>query len=180
MLLVGDWNRWNYVSIWKKRLEKVTENMYLRTGIRYVGKGQKMMKYENGRLVLEIPAHIEEFDTIDLSAMFTYIVRKNPEIIKQMEIEKLSMETVLQEYYKIISHESLWLLARKYTKEYNGVKQVVSDTPEAGMAYRQLGETLEAELGEALKRDGYYVAELELEELGIELDAEEEVERNCD
>lgn len=143
--------------------------MYLRTGIRYVGKGQKMMKYENGRLVLEIPAHIEEFDTIDLSAMFTYIVRKNPEIIKQMEIEKLSMETVLQEYYKIISHESLWLLARKYTKEYNGVKQVVSDTPEAGMAYRQLGETLEAELGEALKRDGYYA-----DELGIELGIEEE------
>ena len=43
------------------------------------------------------------------------------------------------------------------------------------MAYTQLEEVLEAELGESFQKDGYYVAEQELEELGIELDAEEEV-----
>ena len=43
------------------------------------------------------------------------------------------------------------------------------------MAYTQLEEALEAELGESFQKDGYYVAEQELEELGIELDAEEEV-----
>lgn len=129
-----------------------------------------MMKYENGRLVLEIPAHTEEFDTIGLSAMLTYIARRNPEIIKQME-----MEAVLQEYYKIISREGMVLLEQKYLKERNNGKRAVSDTAEAHMAYTQLEEALEAELGESFQKDGYYVAEQELEELGIELDAEEEV-----
>ena len=45
-----------------------------------------MMRYENERLVLEIPAHTEEFDTIGLSTMLTYIARRNPEIIRQMEV----------------------------------------------------------------------------------------------
>lgn len=134
-----------------------------------------MMKYENGRLVLEIPAHTEEFDTIGLSAMLTYIARRNPEIIKQMEMEDLSMEAVLQEYYKIISREGMVLLEQKYLKERNNGKRAVSDTAEARMAYTQLEEALEAELGESFQKDGYYVAEQELEELGIELDAEEEV-----
>lgn len=134
-----------------------------------------MMKYENERLVLEIPAHTEEFDTIGLSAMLTYIARRNPEIIKQMEMEDLSMEAVLQEYYKIISREGMVLLEQKYLKERNNGKRAVSDTAEARMAYTQLEEALEAELGESFQKDGYYVVEQELEELGIELDAEEEV-----
>ena len=125
--------------------------------------------------MLEIPAHTEEFDTIGLSAMLTYIARRNPEIIKQMEMEDLSMEAVLQEYYKIISREGMVLLEQKYLKERNNGKRAVSDTAEARMAYTQLEEALEAELGESFQKDGYYVAEQELEELGIELDAEEEV-----
>ena len=35
--------------------------------------------------------------------MLTYISRRNPEIIRQMEVQDLSMETVLQEYYQVIS-----------------------------------------------------------------------------
>jgi len=134
-----------------------------------------MMKYENERLVLEIPAHTEEFDTIGLSAMLTYIARRNPEIIRQMEVQDLSMETVLQEYYQVISREGMALLEQKYLKESHNGKRAVSDTAEARMAYTQLEEVLEAELGASFQKDGYYVAEQELEELGIELDAEEEV-----
>lgn len=134
-----------------------------------------MMKYENERLVLEIPAHTEEFDTIGLSAMLTYIARRNPEIIRQMEVQDLSMETVLQEYYQVISREGMALLEQKYLKESSNGKRAVADTAEARMAYTQLEEVLEAELGASFQKDGYYVAEQELEELGIELDAEEEV-----
>ena len=133
------------------------------------------MKYENERLVLEIPAHTEEFDTIGLSAMLTYIARRNPEIIRQMEVQDLSMETVLQEYYQVISREGMALLEQKYLKESSNGKRAVADTAEARMAYTQLEEVLEAELGASFQKDGYYVAEQELEELGIELDAEEEV-----
>ena len=92
-----------------------------------------------------------------------------------MEMEDLSMEAVLQEYYKIISREGMVLLEQKYLKERNNGKRAVSDTAEAHMAYTQLEEALEAELGESFQKDGYYVAEQELEELGIKLDAEEEV-----
>ena len=134
-----------------------------------------MMKYENEKLVLEIPVHTEEFDTIGLSAMLTYISRRNPEIIRQMEVQDLSMETVLQEYYQVISREGMALLEQKYLKESHNGKRAVSDTAEARMAYTQLEEVLEAELGESFQKDGYYVAEQELEELGIQLDAEEEV-----
>lgn len=148
--------------------------MCLRTGIRYAGKGQKMMKYENGTLMLEIPAYTLEFDTIELSAMLTYIARRNPEIIKQMEIQDLSMEAVLQKYYKIVSREGLRLWERKCLKERNGGKRAVSDTAEARMVYTQMEELLEAELGTSFKKDGYYADEQEIDELGIELGIEEE------
>ena len=94
-----------------------------------------MMKYENEKLVLEIPVHTEEFDTIGLSAMLTYISRRNPEIIRQMEVQDLSMETVLQEYYQVISREGMALLEQKYLKESHNGKRAVSDTAEARMAY---------------------------------------------
>ena len=113
------------------------------------------MKYENEKLVLEIPAHTEEFDTIGLSAMLTYIARRNPEIIRQMEVQDLSMETVLQEYYQVISREGMALLEQKYLKESHNGKRAVSDTAEARMAYTQLEEVLEAELGESFQKDGY-------------------------
>ena len=114
-----------------------------------------MMKYENERLVIEIPAHTEEFDTIGLSAMLTYIARRNPEIIRQMEVQDLSMETVLQEYYQVISREGMALLEQKYLKESSNGKRAVADTAEARMAYTQLEDVLEAELGASFQKDGY-------------------------
>ena len=81
-------------------------------------RSRKMMKYENGTLMLEIPAYTLEFDTIELSVMLTYIARRNPEIIKQMEIQDLPMEAVLQKYYKIVSREGLRLWERKCLDVY--------------------------------------------------------------
>ena len=115
-------------------------------------------------MVLEIPAHTEEFDTIGLSTMLTYTARRNPEIIRQMEVRDLSMETVLQEYYQVISREGMALLEQKYLKESSNGKRAAADTA-ARMAYTQLEEVLEAELGAFFQKDRYYIPEQELEEL---------------
>ena len=135
-----------------------------------------MMKYENERLVLEIPAHTEEFDTIGLSAMLTYIARRNPEIIRQMEVQDLSMETVLQEYYQVISREGMALLEQKYLKESSNGKRAVADTAEARMAYTQLEEVLEAELGASFQKDGYCGADPDPEMESEVLEKQERLE----
>ena len=135
-----------------------------------------MMKYENERLVLEIPAHTEEFDTIGLSAMLTYIARRNPEIIRQMEVQDLSMETVLQEYYQVISREGMALLEQKYLKESSNGKRAVADTAEARMAYTQLEDVLEAELGAFFQKDGYCGADPDPEMESEVLEKQERLE----
>ena len=75
------------------------------------------------------------------------------------------METVLQEYYQVISREGMALLEQKYLKESSNGKRAAADTAEARMAYTQLEEVLEAELGAFFQKDRYYIPEQELEEL---------------